>query len=65
MGDWDKTIANYDEGLKLRPRMAWSLYGRGLARRHKGLVGEGDADIAAAVAIQTDLRERAKALGIN
>ncbi len=65
MGDWDKAIADYDEALKLRPRMAWSLYGRGIARRHKGLAKDGDADIAAAIAIESDLLERAKALGIN
>jgi tetratricopeptide (TPR) repeat protein len=65
MGAWDKAIEDYDEALKLAPKTGWSLYGRGLARRHKGLTAEGDADLAAAVAINPHLAERAKRLGIS
>lgn len=65
LGDWDKAITDYDEALKLNPKMAWSLYGRGLAKRHKGLTKEGDADIAAAVAITPELPERAKKFGVG
>ena len=65
MGDWDRAIADYDEALKLNSKTAWSLYGRGVAKRHKGLAAEGDADIAAAVAIAPDLPDRAKKLGIS
>jgi tetratricopeptide (TPR) repeat protein/predicted aspartyl protease len=64
-GEWDKAIAEYDEVLKVAPKTAWSLYGRGIAKRHKGLAKEGDADIAAAAAIAPELPDRAKALGIS
>src|SRR5205823_6178100 len=40
MGDWDRAVAAYDEAVKLEPRRAWSLYGRGVAKRHKGLAAE-------------------------
>jgi hypothetical protein len=65
MGDLDHAIADYDEVLKLEPKTAWSLYGRGVARRHKGMAKEGDADVAAAAAIAPDLPDRAKKLGIS
>ncbi len=29
---YDKAIADYDAALNLRPKSAWSVYGRGLAR---------------------------------
>jgi tetratricopeptide (TPR) repeat protein len=65
MGQWDKAIADYDEALKLSPKIAWSLYGRGIARRHKGLAAQGDADIAAAAAIDKELSDEAKKAGIS
>ena len=64
-GDHDRAIADYDAVLKLQPRRAWALYGRGLARQRKGLKAEGDADIAAAVAIDKALPARWKALGVT
>ena len=65
MGQWDKAIADYDEALKAEPKIAWSLYGRSIARRHKGLAAEATADVAAAVAIDKDLPDRAKKDGID
>jgi tetratricopeptide (TPR) repeat protein len=64
MGQYDRAIADYDEALKLDPKIAWSLYGRGLAKRHKGDAA-GKADMDAAVAIEPELPARAKALGIS
>ncbi|HEX5183042.1 MAG TPA: aspartyl protease family protein [Allosphingosinicella sp.] len=63
-GEWDKAIADYDDVLKRAPKTAWSLYGRGVARRHKGLAAEGDADIKAAAAIDADVPDQAKKDGI-
>jgi tetratricopeptide (TPR) repeat protein len=64
MGQYDRAIADYDEALQLAPRTAWSLYGRGLARRHKNDPSS-KSDIDAAVAIEPALPSRADALGIN
>jgi tetratricopeptide (TPR) repeat protein len=64
MGQYDRAIADYDAALQMNPRTAWSLYGRGLARKHKGDAA-GKADMDAAVAIAPELPARAKALGIS
>jgi tetratricopeptide (TPR) repeat protein len=65
MGDYDKAIEDYDAALKANPKIAWSLYGRGLARRHKGLATAAEADLKAAAAIQPDIAERARKAGVE
>ena len=57
LGRLDEAIADDDAALKLNPRLATALYGRGLARRRKGDQAGGDADIAAAEAVQADIAE--------
>ena len=52
LGELDNAIADYDAALKLNPKLAASLYGRGLAKLKKGDTGGGNADITAAKAIQ-------------
>lgn len=64
MGDYDRAIADYTSALRLSPRIAWSLYGRGLARRHKNDPAS-QADLAAAAAIDPALASRAQRLGIR
>jgi tetratricopeptide (TPR) repeat protein/predicted aspartyl protease len=64
MGRYDKAIADYDEALRQFPKIAWSLYGRGLARRHLNDPAS-KSDLDAAVAIDPSLPSRAEALGIN
>jgi len=64
LGQYDRAIADYDAALKLNPRTAWSLYGRGLAKRHKG-DPSAQSDMDAAAAINPELPARAKALGIS
>jgi tetratricopeptide (TPR) repeat protein len=51
LGDYDKSIGTYDAALKIRPKNAWTLYGRGLAKLKKNNRSEGEADIAEAVKI--------------
>lgn len=65
MGQWDKAIADYDEVLKRAPKTAWSLYGRGIAKRHMGLAKDGDVDIASAAAIDAELPDLARRDGID
>jgi tetratricopeptide (TPR) repeat protein len=50
MGEYDKSIADYDASLKINPRNAWSLYGRGIDELRKHKAPEGQADIAQATA---------------
>jgi tetratricopeptide (TPR) repeat protein len=51
----DDAIASYDAALKHNPKIAFWLYGRGLAKLRKGDATGGNADLAAAEAIQSDL----------
>lgn len=64
MGQYDRAIADYNAALQLAPKTAWSLYGRGLARRHKN-DPSAQNDLNAAIAIDDKLPSRARALGIS
>ena len=65
MGDYDKSITDYDESLKQRPKNAWSLYGRGLAKLRKSKVAEGEADMAAATALWAPIGDEFKRHGMT
>jgi hypothetical protein len=51
--------------LKINPKQVDALYGRGLAKRKKGDPAGGDADIAAASAIQADIAVDYARYGMN
>ena len=53
----DRAIPDYDQAIRLNPQHATALYGRGLAKQQKGDAAAGDADIAAAKAIRSDIAE--------
>jgi tetratricopeptide (TPR) repeat protein len=63
MKAWDKAIADYDRALSSRPDLTLSLYGRGVARRARGDIAGGDADIAAAKKDEPDIANIMKRLG--
>ena len=65
LGDYDKAVADYDAALKLQPRSAWALYGRGLARLKKNQRGEGDKDLAQAVEIAPNVADGYKRMGLS
>jgi tetratricopeptide (TPR) repeat protein len=65
MGQFDAAIDNYDDALKLQPRLGRAPYGRGVAKKAKGLESEGQADIAAAVGINPGLPQFFKRLGLE
>jgi tetratricopeptide (TPR) repeat protein/predicted aspartyl protease len=65
LGDYDKSIGNYDAALKIRPKNAWTLYGRGLAKLKKNNRSEGEADIAEAVKIAPGLADAYKRMGLS
>ena len=64
MGDYDKAIADYGASLALRPKDAWSLYGRGTAELHRNKIAQGEADQAAATALWAPIAEQFKRRGI-
>jgi tetratricopeptide (TPR) repeat protein/predicted aspartyl protease len=65
LGDYDKSIADFDASLKLSPRSASALYGRGLAKIRNKKTAEGEADIADAVKIAPNIEEQFKKRGIT
>lgn len=65
MGDYARAIADYEEALAKNDKLAWSFYGRGIAQLRLGRKEAGEADIARARALQPDLPERARKLGIT
>jgi tetratricopeptide (TPR) repeat protein/predicted aspartyl protease len=64
MGDYDKSIADYDASLKINAQNAWSLYGRGIDKLRKQKTSDGDADIAQATAVWPRIVEEFKRRGI-
>jgi tetratricopeptide (TPR) repeat protein len=65
LGDYDKSIGNYDAALKIRPKNAWTLYGRGLAKLKKNNRSEGEADITEAVKISPGVADAYKRMGLS
>jgi tetratricopeptide (TPR) repeat protein len=64
MGDYAKAVADYDAALKIEPKNAWALYGRGIAKlRQKNPAG--DADINAASALSAHAAILYKQYGIS
>ena len=64
LGDYDKAIGDYDAALKLQPKSAWTLYGRGLAKLKKNQRNDGEADIAEAVKIAPGIADAYKNMGL-
>jgi tetratricopeptide (TPR) repeat protein len=64
MDKLDEAIAQYTAAIKAQPRAARALYGRGLAELKKGQKAEGDADLAAALAIAPGLTAEYRRLGL-
>jgi regulator of sirC expression with transglutaminase-like and TPR domain len=64
MRQWPQAIADYEAALKVDPKQAASLFGRGVARLRMGDVAGGNADIAAAIAIDNTIAERLAKRGV-
>ena len=60
MKSWPKidgALADYDKALSLEPKLAGSLWGRGVVRQKKGDSAGAEADFAAARAIKADMAD--------
>jgi tetratricopeptide (TPR) repeat protein len=64
MGDYDKSISDYDAALKISPKNPWSWYGRGIDKLRKKKISEGQADIAQATSIWPKIAEEFNRHGI-
>src|SRR6266487_5969350 len=56
MSNFDAAVSDYDAALRTDPKLAFALYGRGLARVRND-DPSGEADMAAAKALQADIAE--------
>jgi tetratricopeptide (TPR) repeat protein len=65
MGKWDLAIDDYSSALRLDPKLAGSLYGRGLARLKTGDTTGGNADIGAAKEIESSIVEEFARYGVR
>ncbi len=64
-GDYERAIADYNASLERAPKSASSLYVRELAKRQKGDQVSGDADIAAAKAIDPKISTAYAGYGVT
>ncbi len=65
LGRLDDAISEYSAALKIDPKLAGSLAGRGFAELKKGDGTAGNADIAAAKALQADIVEKFAGYGVT
>ena len=65
LGEFDAAIDGFTVALGADPRLANSLYGRGIAKRKKGDESGAQSDIAAARAIKADIADEFRAYGIE
>ncbi len=64
LGDYDRSIADFDASLKTDPSNAWAWYGRGLDKLHKHDTAGGQSDIERAIALWPDVAEAFRGHGI-
>ncbi len=64
MGEFDKSIADYDASLKINPKNAAAWYGRGIDKLKKQKTADGNGDIAQATALSPKIAEEFERRGI-
>jgi len=64
LGDYDKSIADYDASLKISAADPGSYYGRGIAKIRKKKSAEGEADIAAALKLKPTIGDEFARYGL-
>jgi hypothetical protein len=65
MGQIDSAISDYNAALRIEPKMASAMYGRGLARLKKGDAAGGNADLASAKNLQKTVADEFSRYGVN
>ncbi len=64
MTNFDAAVSDYEAALRRNPSLAGALYGRGMAKL-KNEDATGEADIAAAKALQADIAEEYARYGMR
>ncbi|MBW8813414.1 MAG: DUF3857 domain-containing protein [Caulobacterales bacterium] len=65
LGRLKESIEAYDAAIRQQPRLAPSLYGRGLAKLRLGQSADGEADLAAAHAASPEVEEEFTGYGVT
>jgi tetratricopeptide (TPR) repeat protein len=65
MGNYEKSIADYDASLKINPKNPWGWYGRGIDEMRQHKASEGQADLARAAALWPQVGEEFTRRGIT
>ena len=65
MGDFDKSIADYNASLKIDPKNAWGWYGRGIDELRQHKASEGQADLARAQGLWPQVADEFTRRGIT
>jgi tetratricopeptide (TPR) repeat protein len=63
-GDYPKAIADFDADLKIQPKSARALYGRGVAKALMNKTTQGEEDIAEAEKLVPQITEKYQRYGI-
>jgi tetratricopeptide (TPR) repeat protein/predicted aspartyl protease len=64
LGDYAKSIADYDVAIAIAPKSAWSWYGRGIDKLRQLKTAAGDADIEQAKSLSPKIAEKFTHYGI-
>jgi tetratricopeptide (TPR) repeat protein len=64
LGDYAKSIADYDVSIAIAPKSAWSWYGRGIDKLRQLKTAAGDADIEQAKSLSPKIAEKFTHYGI-
>jgi tetratricopeptide (TPR) repeat protein len=64
-GEFQLAVDDYAESLRTAPKLASSLYGRGLALLRLGQAAAGQADLAAALALNAEIAKSYAAYGLT
>jgi len=62
---FDRSIQQFDAALKKEPKLASSLYGRGIDKLRMGNKAGGEADMAAASTLRPDIADQMRVYGIE
>lgn len=65
LGNFEKSIADYDASLRSNPKDPWALYGRGVAQLRRGKASAGRADLVAATAVSPQIADAFEKRGIH
>ena len=65
MGKLSAAIGDYNSALRLDPKLASALYGRGFAKLRAGGMADGNDDIAAATSIDAEVANKFIRFGVR